>query len=166
MELRGAITCCTENTYKQHEKKYGSRYERKCIDGTITGCGKCVGFCEYSGHPGFLTEKLRKNHKCLEKGCFYYIQKPASVHRRTEDTSFHSTLLSAAKKQTADMAGIKVISVTEVSCNHWCLAYVTITNAYSLHDVKKVLEAELNCNICLKKLNYSFDKCAQLILAE
>ena len=49
--------------------------QRRCIDGKITGSNKCVGYCRYMGHPGFLTEKNRKEHDCLGKGCHYYVSK-------------------------------------------------------------------------------------------
>ena len=48
---------------------------RKCINGKFTGCGKCVGYCSYQIHPGFLTRELRKEHDCIKKGCYYYQSK-------------------------------------------------------------------------------------------
>lgn len=47
----------------------------KCINGRVTGSNKCVGYCQYEGHPGFLTKELRKQHNCIGKECYYYIQK-------------------------------------------------------------------------------------------
>ena len=49
----------------------GKPHIRKCIDGTITGCGKCVGYCRFRDHPGYLTKELRKDHDCIKKGCRY-----------------------------------------------------------------------------------------------
>ena len=48
---------------------------RQCIDGSITGSNKCVGFCSYYGHSGFLTADLRRQHDCLGKQCTNYIPK-------------------------------------------------------------------------------------------
>lgn len=67
----------TDNVYDQMEAAQKGRYNRICINGKVVGCGKCVGYCQYEGHAGYLTEKLRKKHECLEKGCFYYAPKPA-----------------------------------------------------------------------------------------
>ena len=61
--------------YELLEKKSGSPHDRRCIDGRITGCGNCVGYCSYSEHPGFLTRKQRQEHDCIKKGCHYYIAK-------------------------------------------------------------------------------------------
>lgn len=52
-----------------------SPHHRRCIDGTVTGCGNCVGYCQFRDHPGYLTKDLRKQHDCIKKGCNYYIPK-------------------------------------------------------------------------------------------
>lgn len=64
------------NRYEYYEKNSPSVYARKSIDGSIVGCSNCVGFCQFEGHPGFLTKKQRKQHNCINKKCFYYISKP------------------------------------------------------------------------------------------
>lgn len=62
--------------YFTYEKRVGAVRTRRCIDGVVTGCGKCVGYCSFDGHPGYLTEEHRRKHNCLGKGCFYYFEKP------------------------------------------------------------------------------------------
>lgn len=166
MEMCGTVTLYGSDLYKQYEAKYGSKHNRKCIDGKITGCGNCVGFCKYSGHPGFLTSKMRERHGCINKGCFYYVGKPARICEKKESSTFQDTLLAAAKRQTAAMEGMKILTVTNDGLNHWRLNYVTITNEYSLKATQDILESELGCMISFKKLNYSFDICAQLIMAD
>ena len=52
-----------------------SPHHRRCIDGRITGCGNCVGYCNFRDHPGYLTKDLRKKHDCIKKGCNYYVSK-------------------------------------------------------------------------------------------
>ncbi len=64
------------NTYSAKERQCRSDYNRRAIDGRIIGSCKCVGYCDYDGHPGFLNEKLRKKHDCIKKNCLYYIAKP------------------------------------------------------------------------------------------
>lgn len=51
------------------------RHNVRCIDGSITGCGKCVGYCKFNDHPGYLTKKMRQEHDCVKKGCHYYKSK-------------------------------------------------------------------------------------------
>ena len=55
-----------------------SPHHRRCINGRKTGCGNCIGYCKYSGHPGYLTKELRKEHDCIKKGCNYYVPKTKS----------------------------------------------------------------------------------------
>ena len=64
-----------ENRFSPFEKSF-INHTGKCIDGRITGSNKCIGYCQYEGHPGFLTKELRKEHNCVKKGCYHYIQKP------------------------------------------------------------------------------------------
>lgn len=43
----------------------------KCIDGISRGYNKCIGFCNNICHKGFVTTKLLKQHKCIERGCIF-----------------------------------------------------------------------------------------------
>lgn len=75
-------TTSSASLFSTREKTYDSPHHRKCIDGSVTGCGKCVGYCAFRDHPGFLTKELRKQHNCIKKGCHYYSPKakePESV---------------------------------------------------------------------------------------
>jgi len=67
------------NLYSLKEKTQSSPHHRRCIDGRITGSGKCVGYCEYEGHPGYLTKELRKHHDCINKSCHHYYPKEKKV---------------------------------------------------------------------------------------
>ena len=70
------IYSAEDSLYTHYEKCSKSRINRRCIDGSITGCGNCVGYCQFKGHPGFLTQKQREEHDCINKQCFYYLPKP------------------------------------------------------------------------------------------
>ena len=63
--------------YAYYDSKYGV-HTRRCIDGSITGACRCVGYCSYASHPGFLTKDLRRDHNCVKNGCWYYTAKEAS----------------------------------------------------------------------------------------
>lgn len=81
MKLNKLVYSTDKNRYSQYEKRSPSKYTRKCIDGTITGCGNCVGYCQYNQHPGFLTADMRKEHNCVGKGCDYYVAKPKRISK-------------------------------------------------------------------------------------
>lgn len=51
-------------------------HNRRCIDGHITGSNKCIGYCTFSQHTGFITEKIALKKSCREHGCWYFIAKP------------------------------------------------------------------------------------------
>lgn len=67
----------------EYEKQHSGGYNRKTIDGKTVGCSRCVGYCRYDGHPGYLTAELRKKHNCCKKNCNYYISKPR--RQRSDD---------------------------------------------------------------------------------
>ena len=73
-----------ENTYEFYEKQSFSPKLRRCIDNTTTGSNKCVGYCKYDNHPGFLTAKHMKEHNCTNKACYYFIAK--SSKRKIQDS--------------------------------------------------------------------------------
>ena len=62
-----------------HFNSSASPHHRRCIDGKITGCGNCVGYCNFKEHPGYLTKDLRKKHDCIKKACNYYVPKTKPV---------------------------------------------------------------------------------------
>ena len=63
------------DSYAEREKQQSSPHHRRCIDGKVTGSSKCVGFCTFREHPGYLTQQLRRDHDCIKKSCRYYLQK-------------------------------------------------------------------------------------------
>lgn len=72
--FNGSFIHSSDMPYKAFDHSFGGdKYNRRCIDGTVTGCGKCVGYCAFYEHTGFLTKELRKQHNCLKKGCRYYV---------------------------------------------------------------------------------------------
>ncbi len=62
-------------TYRKYEFHEGENHTRRCIDGSITGSNKCVGYCLCELHPGFLTDRHRRTRGCRKKGCDYYVEK-------------------------------------------------------------------------------------------
>ena len=80
--MESVFTLTAEKRYAFYESKSPAVYSRRCIDGSVVGCSKCVGYCQCGEHPGFLTKEQRKQHDCIKKGCYHYLQKPK---RQRED---------------------------------------------------------------------------------
>lgn len=154
------------NTYEQVESKHCNGHSRICINGRTTGSEKCVGYCKYAGHPGFLTDKLRREHDCLGKCCFHYVPKPPRNRPVRQEKPSRDNLLNFVKQKTSQLEGMRIINVFEQGLNRWQFNYITISNDYPIHDIEQALERDLNGKVSFVKLNYTFDRCVALILAE
>ena len=152
------------NKYRLFENKSTSLYERRCIDGNIVGCSRCVGYCQYSGHPGFLTEDLRKKHNCINKKCFYYIEKQ-KVQDGNSETKINTSdfLMSIAKDIIKPYEGMRILRAQQNN-DDWALKYITISNEYPIEFIEKKICDTSGFKICLERLEYGFDVCAELLL--
>lgn len=151
-------------SYEDLEEKYGIGHNRICINSCVTGCGNCVGYCRYQGHPGFLTESLRSEHQCLNKDCAYYVARPAPVRKlKMVPDNTDQAVLSSARVAVSDMEGLRIMRAVH-NGTEWLLKYVTISNEYVLEPVAKVISKSCNMPVRFERLNYSFDLCMQLIL--
>ncbi len=163
MDTYRAFCYPDKELYERYEKQSKLQYNRICIDGSVTGCGNCVGYCQYEGHPGFLTSKHRTKQRCLEKGCFYYIPKPAHDTSKKERLEAKKQVLAMAQKITKDLEGLKVIDVVEDNDIGWKINYITISNEYPILCLEKIMEEKIKGKISFVKLGYSFDTCVHLI---
>ena len=149
--------------YQKLEAHYGDGHNRRCIDGRSTGCGKCVGFCKYSGHPGFLTEDQRSAHHCIENGCTYYFPKPKRVRVITQSSDPAQVLLHLAREAVAGMEGLKVTRVRNDN-GSWVANYVTLSNEYQLDQIEKSVNRQSGLSFRFNRLNLDFDTCVQIVM--
>ncbi len=140
-------------------------FTRRCIDGSVVGCSKCVGYCAFCEHPGFLTEKLRKKHDCLGKECFHYIAKPAKEKHYTKTLNLSNELLSYVQKEIDLNEGLKVIRVELDQSNSYKAYFVAITNHFCLDRYVSSAKERFGANLVFERLNYDFEVCASLICA-
>lgn len=152
------------SVYSEYEKHSPTTYTRKCIDGRITGCSNCIGYCQYEGHPGFLTAKHRKEHDCLGKDCFYYVAKPVKEKSaRTIDRS--AEVLAIAQNVFAQHDGMKIVRAREESLSSWILSYVALfSDVAYISSLEQVMQ-KTGCTIQLERLDYDFDTCVRIIYA-
>ena len=150
--------------YSFLNEQHGTNNNRRCIDGHVTGCNKCVGYCNFDEHPGFLTNKLRTKHKCIEKGCHYYLAKPAVTRERNTNKGRQDLLiLESASKALSEREGIKPIRVKSDGSTY-VVQFITITNLLGLDNTAKKLSQDFGVNIRFERLMYDFDKCVSLIM--
>lgn len=127
----------TLTLYEQYEKQSRTVHSRRCIDGKITGSNNCVGYCKYSEHSGFLTTKQRKEHKCIEKECFYYIAKERtskSIFATQKDAT--ENFVETASDCTREYEGLKVLHAIPSGSDRWVLRYIAISNDYPISVIE------------------------------
>lgn len=149
--------------YQKMEARYGDGHNRKCIDGRITGCGKCVGYCKYEGHPGFLTEGQRVSHNCIGNECKYYIPKPERVRSLPKMTDPAKILLDLVREAVSSMEGLKVTRVRNDN-GSWVANYVTISNDYQLDQIERNVNRQSGLKFRFNRLNLDFDTCVQIVM--
>ena len=148
--------------YSYFDRKYQNQFNRRLINGKVTGCGNCVGYCQYANHSGFLTAALRQKHNCIEKGCHYYLQKPE--HRKTERAADVSkAIVKKSSNAIASLEGIKIMGAEETNSGEWKLKYITVTNDYSIADLEKIISLALEITVSLERINCDFDTAVQLL---
>ena len=151
--------------YEYYESVSPSNINRRCINGRITGSGKCVGYCAYNGHPGFLTKNLRKEHNCIGKGCFYYIAKERTESEIAVTYIDHSLfILEEVRKHLKYSDSIYPVKVKRNSFDNYSVCYVTISSERIPDRLPKKLSDDFGVNVNFERLNYDFDKCYELIM--
>jgi len=157
----------TEKMYSVFEEHNSpSEYTRRCINGNIVGCNKCVGYCQYDGHPGFLTKQQRQQHDCIGKECRYYVAKPKK--ERSTVSFFRDQIKSAlefAQIMLDINSGIKVVRVEAEKDENYKAFFVAITNDLHFETFSRAFREEFNADIEFVRLNYDFDTCVALICA-
>lgn len=152
-----------EKDYAFYERIYENSRNRRCIDGRITGCGNCVGYCRYAGHSGFLTEKHRSQHNCIEKGCFYYVPKAKRPKSKRFEKLTCRELTALATQLTAEYEGMRVMGAAQDQDKCWTVRYVTITNEYPIEALEKRISESIGEVVTMFNLNYDFERAASLI---
>ena len=163
--MESIIYSSSENTYAEYEKGSPSTYTRRSITGTVVGCNKCVGYCKYHGHPGFLTKEQRRQHDCLNKGCYYYIEKQKERRPVSSAIKDHSPIILSQIQRAMAEEAIKVIRVKRTGLCEYTAYYVTITKDYSFEECAVKLQREHGITVCFVNLNYDFDTCVNLLYA-
>ncbi len=149
--------------YAFFEKKSPSKFTRVCIDGHITGSNRCEGYCQYEGHPGFLTTELIKQHNCRGKACFHFVAKPKKTHETVIVDDIRSLILPHCKKAFSDYEGIKIMDAQNTGFNQYVITYISITNENNFEEYIGAAVELFGVEISFVRLNYDFDVCVELL---
>ena len=149
--------------YLYYEEQYKGSHNRKCIDGRIIGSSKCVGYCQFKDHSGYLTKKQMKEHGCLKKECFHYLPK---LKNDIEEKSITAVdIVKSASAAIKDFEGMKIIRARKEVDGSWIIRYTTITNMYQIPLIEKMISEIVGEMVTLVKLNCDFDLSAKLVFA-
>lgn len=159
------IYSTANNRYEKYEKQCRSKYNRRCIDNSITGGNKCVGYCQYAEHPGFLTEELRKKHNCIGKQCFHYVAKPKKKNTPQPIVDLASSILAEVRETMYQNEYARVIRVENTEFKRYNAYYVSITNGCDFDRYSSQIKDNLGVDVDFINLNYDFDKCVALLCA-
>lgn len=151
--------------YAYYDNKSDSKYDRRCIDGKITGCGNCVGYCQYSEHSGFLTIKQRKEHNCIAKSCYHYLPKIKQEKFKKAVDNRPLEIISISSGLISKLEGIRIMKACRNRDGGWLVKYISITNGYSIKDIERKISMSIGEAITMVNMNYDFDLAAQLIFA-
>lgn len=145
----------TDSVYREMMLRTIDGYNLRCIDGAIHGSSKCVGYCSYQGHSGFLTSDHVREHQCIEKGCYYHYTKP-NVDKPRRAKEDDTLVLKAATVATAEMEGLKVIRARQATKGLWTVYYVAIAQ-YILLPIEAVLSQMMGCRVQMQQIHCDFD---------
>lgn len=149
--------------YDKMDRPHRSSFVRPCIDGSKQGSNLCLGYCHFEEHPGFLTEKLMRKHRCLEKGCLYFVPKPAKKRDRSPLPAHdYSGIVETANKALAALEGLRVIRAELDEKDEWVLHYAAIAE-YHPEKYAGKLGKLLARKVRFKNLHYPYEKAAALI---
>ena len=147
--------------YEIWENRSSSPYNRKCIDGTVIGCSNCVAYCKYDGHSGFLSEKLRRQHDCIKKGCKYYVPRQRT-RLRYDVKSCSDSALQTAQRYSQKLDDVRFLKAF-YDTNTWVFWYVTVFGGQDIETIENDLSFILDAPVELQKLDYSFDRRVELM---
>ena len=163
--MENIIYSSSENLYAEYEKDSPSAFARRSITGAVVGCSKCVGYCKYHGHPGFLTKDQRRQHDCLNKGCYYYVEKQKERRSNPSTIKDHTPYVLSQIRQTMTEEAVKVIRVKGTGLQEYTAFYVTITKDDSFDECAVKLQRECGITVRFVKLDYDFDTFVHLLYA-
>lgn len=153
-------------TYEKLEKAYGNNHNRKTISGQIVGSNRCVGYCKFKEHAGFLTQQNRKEHNCIGKGCNYYVPKEKTNYTKSIVISapdYCDDILKLAQSLTKDDA----VFITKVIRNglfEYSIEFFSITNERVIEKHIEAISDYFGVEINLKQKNYDYEICVNLML--
>lgn len=149
--------------YDDFNYRFGTPSHKKCIDGRFTGSNKCCAFCNYAGHPGYLTKDHIERHECIEKKCLYYIEKinKPSIKKTDVNKELFHTIEAIILNETSDYDGFKLMGLRWEGASV-VINYVSIAE-YNLNFIAKKIENDINITVRFNMIKCDYVQAIGLI---
>lgn len=161
-------------TYASLEKCFSQEnVNRRCIDGRITGKGKCVGYCLYEEHPGYLTAKLRSRHECEARQCRHFLPKIRETEMSSGQNPFRGLMEAAdrtveeiyrqACRMSRKMEGLVFLKAGMTAYGSAELTYVSISDAYPVGKIAEEISKNTGWEVNLSRRDCSWDESVRIV---
>ena len=127
----------------------GFEYNRRLIDGTVTGRCACLAYCTYEEHEGFLTQKLMTEHNCIGNGCKYFSPKPKEEKEEKEKQATakakvvfdEKRMLEIANKASKGYGDFRIYSAERSASGEWTLLFAAFRRDYPVSRLEKIVKS-------------------------
>ena len=97
--------------------RYIEEHPNICVDGIVRKKGK-IGYCWCKTHRGYLTEKILKDHECLQKNCRYLEKFPNEAFwQRRIKTKLARNNKKVKREESEFLARKAVMIAKEFTCD-------------------------------------------------
>ena len=116
-------------------------------------------------HPGFLTSEHCEEHRCMEKGCHYFLPKPKQEKAVAKKSDPQSEIVSIASKAISAFEGMKIMRAEKSNTGDWRVKYIAISNAYPIREITQHISEAIGETVVMINMNYDFEIAARLIFS-
>lgn len=138
----------------------------KCVDGIMRHYKNCIGFCNNYIHKGFLTTRLLREHKCLEKNCTfldaktnhpYFLEKKKKKQRKQHINEIKKKNKDSEKEIIQFAKSLFNKNGDVVMCKHlYDSTFILVTHSLIFNDnenLSRKIYSKLKLHVYIKNIS-------------
>lgn len=147
--------------------KESDSFNVKAITGVTVNRNNCVGYCGNKIHPGYVTEKIEKEHNCCGKQCvffykFFEIGKKATNPQRELEKKNKLDISNYIESiNTLGIDGFKVLSLEHKHTNCYDAIFVSV-GSIDEKEIAQIVSKKVGIDVKLIRKEISFDNIEKL----